>query len=94
MALVLLPHVGRRCTPRLSRALGLPGARQVPAVFTTPSWTRGASRTATASPSRATMPTWTSRGEADGREVHAQGRGALGQRPVGLAGSKAAEPHH
>eukprot|EP00969_Alexandrium_andersonii_P354323 15441914-Alexandrium_andersonii.AAC.1 len=39
MALALLPHVGRRCAPRLSRALGSLGARQVLAASTTPSWT-------------------------------------------------------
>eukprot|EP00969_Alexandrium_andersonii_P051046 2242270-Alexandrium_andersonii.AAC.1 len=40
MALVPLRPAGRRCTLRLSRASGSPGARQVLAAFTTPSWMR------------------------------------------------------
>eukprot|EP00969_Alexandrium_andersonii_P186795 8253303-Alexandrium_andersonii.AAC.1 len=33
-------------------------------------------------------------GEADGREVYVQNRGAPRWRPVGLAGGEAADPHH
>eukprot|EP00969_Alexandrium_andersonii_P246137 10876751-Alexandrium_andersonii.AAC.1 len=60
MALVQPRPVGKRCALRHASASGSPEAKPARAVFTTPSWTRGASCTGTTSPSPATTRTSTS----------------------------------